>query len=215
MIRWGCCSWDSEWYFCRCRRRPTSVTHEIDPVHNLNLKFCVATSRERHTVRFIEYFIYPIFLSKPRRPYISNLPSVIVWSLCEETTRRQSEMRYKNKAQSIIYEILFATGFPSSKLQHGQRRRYLRTYSIFRPREYVLIAMVRSLIFKSQARIQSPQKPAESGLLDCGEPKIASVLISDQATRKWVFLSRRLISHWLRQYVCRSVLTFSTLLLAM
>jgi len=59
----------------------------------------------------------------------------------------------------------------------------------------MLIKMLRSLIFKSQARIQSPQKPAESGLLDCGEPKIASVLISDQATRKWVFLSRRLVSH--------------------
>ena len=139
LIRWGCCSWNSEWYFCRRRRRPTSVTLRLTKftIWTMNLKFCIVTSRERHTVRFIEHFIYPIFLSKPRRPYISNLPSVIVWSLCEETTRRQSEMRYKNKAQSIIYEILFATGFPSSKLQHGQRRRYLRTYSIFRPREYV------------------------------------------------------------------------------
>jgi len=77
-------------------------------------------------------------------------------------------MCYKNNAQFTIHEI-FATGFLSSKLQHGQRRRYLRAYSIFRPREYVLITMLRRLIVDSQVRIQSPQKPAESGLLDCGE----------------------------------------------
>jgi len=160
----------------------------------MNLKFCIVTSRERHTVRFIEHFIYPIFLSKPRRPYISNLPSVIVWSLCEETTRRQSEMRYKNKAQSIIYEILLPQGSraPSYSMVRGAD---ICVLILSFGRGNMLIKMLRSLIFKSQARIQSPQKPAESGLLDCGEPKIASVLISDQATRKWVFLSRRLVSH--------------------